>query len=404
MTENENRKKTILVVGGGVAGMSAALDLAGTGNQVHLVESGCDLGGQVARLDKFYPTDHCAFCPLWTEIRRCKENPLLSIHTTSRVETLEKSDGRYNAVIAKSPAAIDPDLCIYCGRCAAACPKGAARPIWEHAYPSVYLIDRDRCGDCRSCEEVCPTKAISFDRKEEKTVVEVDEVIWAAGFTEVSLAPLKEFGWGTHPDILTSLEFESWKAEAGENKGAILKRSSKEAPLSIAFIQCAGARDLRLLPHCSAVCCMHALKQAQWVKRRNPDIHCVILYTDLRTVGRDYYEYALRDFGGNGIRLVRGRPSLIYPLPSGNGIAVKFEDTATQTREIWKFDMVVLNGNLKPTLKSMPGDRAVPALDPEGFVNKSEISCGFVMEPADVTESAIQASSAALKSIMGNKG
>jgi heterodisulfide reductase subunit A-like polyferredoxin len=144
---------------------------------------------------------------------------------------------------------------------------------------------------------------------------------------------------------------------------------------------------------------MHALKQAQWVKRRNPAIDCVILYTDLRTVGRDYYEYSLRDFGGNGVRLVRGRPSLIYPLPGGDGIAVKFEDTLTQTREIWKFDMVVLNGNLKPTLASLPAPDVRPELDGEGFVNPAALSCGFVMEPADVTESAVQASSAALKSV-----
>jgi len=399
MKKTDKKTKTVLVVGGGVAGISAALDLAGGGHRVHLIESGYDLGGQVAKLDKFYPTDHCAFCPLWTEIRRCKESPAITVHALSRVETLEKKEEGHRAVVAKSAPAIDPALCIYCGRCESACPKGVARPIWEHAYPPVYLIDRDRCGECRSCEDVCPTKAIGFDREEEKLAVDVDEVIWAAGFEEVSLEPMKEYGWGTHPDILTSLEFEAWKAEAGDNKGTILRRSDRAVPRSIAFVQCAGARDLRLLPQCSAVCCMHALKQARWVKRRNPDIDCVILYTDLRTVGRDYYEYALRDLGGNGVRLVRGRPSLIYPLPVGEGIAVKFEDTSTQKREIWKFDMVVLNGNLKPTLASQPAGNAIPALDDEGFAKPTAVSCGFVMEPSDVTESAIQASSAALRSI-----
>ncbi|HPG71307.1 MAG TPA: FAD-dependent oxidoreductase [Syntrophales bacterium] len=403
MQKKADQKKTVLVVGGGVAGISAALDLAGNGHRVHLVERGHDLGGQVARLDKFYPTDHCAFCPLWTEIRRCKESEAIAVHTLARVESLEMREQGYRIAVVKSAPVVDPELCINCGRCEAACPKGVARPIWEHAYPPVYLIEGAHCGDCRSCVEVCPTKAIAFDREERPIELDADEVIWAAGFEEVSLEPLKEYGWGTHPDILTSLEFEAWKAEAGENRGKILRRSDRSVPRSIAFIQCAGARDLRLLPHCSAVCCMHALKQAQWVKRRTPEVDCVILYTDLRTVGRDYYEYALRDFNGNGVRLVRGRPSMIYPLPGG-GIAVRYEDTPTGKREIRKFDMVVLNGNLQSTLALRPVPGAGPELTGEGFVTAASVSCGFVMEPADVTESAIQASSAALRSILGTKG
>lgn len=401
MQKKADQKKTVLVVGGGVAGISAALDLAGNGHRVHLVERGHDLGGQVARLDKFYPTDHCAFCPLWTEIRRCKESEAIAVHTLSRLETIEQRERGHRALIVTSVPVIDPALCINCGRCEAACPKGVARPIWEHAYPPVYLIEGARCGDCRSCVEVCPTKAIAFDREERRIELDADEVIWAAGFEEVSLEPLKEYGWGTHPDILTALEFEAWKAEAGENRGKILRRSDRSVPRSILFVQCAGARDLRLLPHCSAVCCMHALKQAQWVKRRNPAIDCVILYTDLRAVGRDYYEYALRDFNGNGIRLVRGRSSLITPLPGGDGIAVKYEDTLAGAREIRRFDMVILNGNLRPSLASKPAPEALPELSGEGFVTPASVSCGFVMEPADVTESAIQAASAALRTITG---
>ncbi len=399
-----DHQKTVLVVGGGVAGISAALDLAAVGHRVHLIESGPDLGGRVARLDKSYPTDHCAFCPLWTEIRRCKENPAVSLLTWSRIASLEKSTGGYRARIAQSPPVIDPVLCIDCGRCEAVCKKGAARPIWEHAYPPVYLIDRRHCDDCRDCIAACPTGAIRFDREDREFSMDVDEVIWAAGFAEASLEPMKEFGWGTHPDILTSLEFEAWQAESGENKGAVLRRSNKAVPRNIAFIQCAGARDLRFLPYCSAVCCMHALKQAGWVRRRNPAIDCVIFYTDLRTVGRGDHEYAVAALEEKGVRLVRGRPSLIYPLPGGDGIAVKFEDTLTQKREIREFDMVILNGNLQSSLAAPSAPKARPELDVEGFVKSASLSCGFALEPADVTESVIQASSSALRAILKDEG
>jgi heterodisulfide reductase subunit A-like polyferredoxin len=234
----------------------------------------------------------------------------------------------------------------------------------------------------------------------------VDDVIWASGFTEVDLTPLPEFGLGKHPDIMTAMEFEEWTAEAGINEGAIIKKSNPAVPRNIAFIQCAGARDQRLLSYCSAVCCMHALKQAQWAIRRNPAIQCVVFYTDLRTVGRDYYEYSMRDISGSRVRLIRGRPSLIYPLPGREGIAVKFEDTMTQKREIWKFDMVVLNGNIGSSLKGRDHEKHFsPALSGDGFVNTgsdeiSRFSCGFSTEPADVAESVIQASSAAVKAIL----
>jgi heterodisulfide reductase subunit A-like polyferredoxin len=154
---------------------------------------------------------------------------------------------------------------------------------------------------------------------------------------------------------------------------------------------------------------MHALKQAQWALRRNQEIQCVVFYTDLRTVGRDYYEYSLRDISGSRVRLIRGRPSLIYPLPGREGIAVKFENTMTQKREIWKFDMVVLNGNIGSSLRRTDqGEHCSPALSGDGFVNPasddiSRFACGFSAEPADVAESVIQASSAAVKAILARR-
>jgi heterodisulfide reductase subunit A2 len=407
---NSNNTSPILIVGGGVAGIGAALDIAGCGCEVHLVEKEPVLGGQVAKLDKLYPTDHCAFCPLWTDIKKVKEHPLIELHTSTEVRELKRIDGRLRAVMVRRPPVIDEGVCVFCGKCVGECPEGAIKTMGDHVYPPSYLVKEDLCDRCERCTKVCPTAAIDFQRKEEHIELAIDDILWATGFTEVDLTPLPEFGLGTHPDIMTAMEFEEWTAEARSNKGTIIRKSNSSVPRNIAFIQCAGARDQRLLPYCSAVCCMHALKQAQWTIRRNPEIRCVVFYTDLRTVGRDYYEYSLRDISGSRVRLIRGRPSLIYPIPEKDGIAVKFENTITQKREIWKFDLVILNGNIGSSLKGRDQEKHFsPALTGDGFVNPasdeiSRLSCGFSAEPVDVAESVIQASSAAVKAILVKRG
>ena len=403
MNSKRHNDTSALIVGGGVAGIVAALDLAETGRDVYLVEQGACLGGQVARLDKLYPTDHCAFCPLWTDIKKVQRHPKITVYCRSTVQAIAKEEGGYRALIGEKPNSIDEGLCVFCGRCREACPEDAVRPVGEHVYPPSYLIDPDTCTRCEDCITVCPTGAIDLDRSAVEISLLISEVIWATGFGEVDLSPLPEFGVGSHPDIMTSLEFEEWTAEAGLNRGKIVQKSTGEVPRAIAFIQCAGARDMRMLPYCSSVCCMHAIKQAQWVKRRNPEIACYIFYTDLRTVGRDYYEYSLRELRDSPIMLVRGRPGLIHPLPSTDAIAVKYENTETQKREIARFDMVVLNGNLRPSaVRTADGGHSIPSCSKEGFVDVktdkiSRFACGFTLEPTDVAESSIQASSVAAR-------
>lgn len=396
-------ESSILVVGGGVAGIAAALDLANSGLGVHLIEQNHRLGGQVTKLDKLYPTDHCAFCPLWTEIKRCMEHPLITVHRSSHLKALEKDGSHYVSIVIEGPSYIDGERCVFCGQCEKICPVGAIATAAIHSYPPSYSIDTRVCTRCASCQDVCPSSAIDLSRTEKETILRVDDVIWATGFREADISHLEEFGLHGHPDIMSAMEFEEWIAEAGPQQGKTRKRSDLSTPHSIAFVQCAGARDMRALPHCSAVCCMHALKQARWVRMRNPRIRCVIFYTDLRAVGRHYHEYAQRAIEEADLELIRGRPALILPLAGGEGIAIKYEDTMMRKIEIRRFDIVVLNGALEPCLGAMPpGGDLTPSLDCQGFIdNESDealnLACGFIREPADVMESVIQASSTALK-------
>src|SRR5512136_2218969 len=186
----------VLIIGGGVAGIGAALDLASCGHAVHLVEKGRILGGQVARLDKLYPTDHCAFCPLWTDVKKLREHPLITIHTSTEVRELKQVDGVLHAVIVRRPPVIDESLCVFCGKCAGACPEAAIETLGDHVYPPSYLVREEICSACEGCVKICPTGAIAFQRREETYELVVDDVIWASGFTEVDLTPLPEFALG----------------------------------------------------------------------------------------------------------------------------------------------------------------------------------------------------------------
>jgi heterodisulfide reductase subunit A2 len=389
-------QKTVLVVGAGVAGLTAALDLARLGVKVHLVERDAHLGGQTMRLDKLYPTDHCAFCPVWTEAAACRDHPGVTVHPGSLAGNLATDGRRVTAEIVTRPAAIDPDACLFCGLCLAACrekgtgegvaPARAGLAPDPGAAPAMAL-DPAKCNNCGACAAACPAGAIDLDRRTAMQNLACDDVIYATGFAERDEPVPPEFGQGSHPDILTAMRFEAVSGESGPNKGELRRPSNGKAPRSLIFIQCAGSRDLRYLSYCSSVCCMHALKQAAWIRRRYPDIPCAVLFTDLRCVGKGYESYA-RLAGAHGVTLVRGRPGLVLPNPGDGGddaIIVRYDDTARGKLVTAVTDMVILNGGLA----------ACPLARPEGAAEPGTRSCGFCQEPADVSQSVVQGARAA---------
>ncbi len=394
--------REVLVIGGGVAGMHAALNLAGLGIPVVLAERNACLGGQVMRLDKLYPTDHCAFCPTWSIAQACFDSPLILVLLHTEVTGLCTDGTSVVAEFSSLPPLIDPARCLFCGACLSVCKEGAllARdPLmtWDPALPPAMRVDSSRCTGCGACEKACPAHAVHLGRSARKHFLPVADVIHATGFTEHahgSPEHAPEFGAGSHPDICTAMEFEAWHGES-RTLAPLVTRAEGKPVRNIAFIQCVGARDVRHLPYCAAVCCMHGMKQARWVKRRQPELDVALFYTDLRAPGSGQEAY-IRAARIEGVRLLRSRPGLVLPAPDGRGIGVRYEDPAGGRAVGERFDMVVLNGGLAQC--PLPGGRQEDAPVPV-------LSCGFCAEPADVAGSVIQgAAAAALAAIRRRSG
>ena len=389
----------VLVVGGGVAGMQAALDLANLGIPVRLAEQAGHLGGQVLRLDKVYPTDHCAFCPTWPFSLACREHPLIIVDLWTRFAGLEERQGKKTAVLERLPQCIRADDCVFCGRCMAACPRKALAPraadlAWDPSAPPVPHLDAGLCDSCGKCAEVCPTRAISVAPQSETLRLAIRDCIFAGGFTEPKPAPAPEFGAHTHPDILTALAFEELTTEGRAGHG-LRCPSDQRAARSLAFIQCAGARDKRHLQYCAAVCCMHAAKQAVWLKRRQPELTVTVFYTDLRAPGKAQEAY-VRKARDLGVVFVRGRPGLVAPVdgPRGKGIAVRHEGKDKVDTSL--ADLVVLNGGLA-CCPFPEGELPVSGM------RAARKRCGFCAEPADIAQSVMQAGSVAALALLGDE-
>jgi heterodisulfide reductase subunit A len=432
--------KSVLVIGGGIAGMQAAEDLADLGFKVHLVERAPFLGGLAARAGRFFPTDDCAICiqspasdvkTITHTSRKCvyrsgfTEIPNLNIMTNSKVVSVEGVPGNYKVTVEKKPRYVNELKCVGCDLCTTVCPvevpdeynaklktRKAIYMNIPNVHPPVYVIDDSVCKfhDCAKCVEVCPTKAIELDQKTKKTTLNVGGIIVATGFQEYDPSVIKEYHYGEYPDVITNLEFARMIDGFGPTNGTIIRPSDRKPAKRIVMIQCVGSRDRRWNPWCSSICCMISLKHAMLIKSAYPDADVTICYIDVRTTGREH-EYYYEKAREMGIKFVKGRPTEIVHDPEVNLLIIDVEDQISRKFLELEADLVVLAPAMVPAegTKELAGILGVE-LDEDGFFKEYNAKlrptetklrgvflCGGATFPKDAPTTSLHAHSAAVK-------
>ncbi len=419
-----------LIVGAGIAGMSAALDVANAGFKVHLVEKSPTIGGRMAQIDKTFPTMDCSACILTPKMVEVARHPNIEIHSYSEVKDVEGYVGNFKVTIVEHPKYVLADKCTGCGECDEICPVyvpnefeegfGSRKAIYipfPQAVPNIYTIDMEKCIECKLCVKVCEPEAIDFNQQEKEIELDVGTVIIATGYDVFTPFEMPQFGYGRLPNVITSMELERLLSSFGPTGGKVVVPSTHEKPKRIAFIQCVGSRDQRLFPYCSRICCTYSVKHARQIKEKYPDTEIFIFYMDMRTFGKGYdefYEIAGREYGVN---FVRGRVAEVRQVPGTEKLMVRGEDTLLNQLVELEVDLVVLasavipRGDTEQILqlfrlsKSSDGFilEAHPKLRPVDTLTAGVFVCGMAQGPKDIPDAVAQGKggAAAAVALMG---
>jgi quinone-modifying oxidoreductase subunit QmoA len=406
---------SILVIGGGISGITAAIEAAEAGYEVILVESNPFLGGRVIRTSRYFPKLCPPTCGLEINIKRLKANPRVNILTMAEVEGITGREGDFEATVKVAPRLVN-DNCTACNKCAEACPverpndinfgMDKTRAIYlPHyaAFPMKYVIDREACtgADCAKCVEACQYDAIDLNMPEEKLTIKAGAVIVATGWKPYDAAKIETLGFGKYPNVITNVIMERLAVTDGPTGGQIVRPSDGKEISSIAFVQCAGSRDKNHLPYCSAVCCLASLKQATYVKDRYPDARVYIFFMDIRAFGT-LEDFSLKVQAYDGVSMVRGKVARIQEDPETKALIVEAEDTLAGQKVSEKVDMVVLATGIVPSLAGTGIPAEDITYDDYGFMVAGQpgiYAAGCARMPADVSTSAQNATAAALKAI-----
>ena len=418
---------SVMVVGGGIAGVQAALDLADSGFYVYLVEKSEAIGGVMSALDKTFPTNDCSMCILSPKLVECGRHPNIDIITMADVTGVDGEVGNFRVSLTQRARYIDMEKCIACGTCAEKCPRKvpdeynlglskrkAAYVKYPQAVPLKYAIDRDHCiyfekGKCRACEKFCPTKAVNFKDADRELTLEVGGIILAPGFTPFDPKVYDTYNYAHFPNVVTAMEFERILSPSGPTQGHLARPSDGKEPQRIAWFQCVGSRDINHCDngYCSAVCCMYAIKEAVIAKEHSHQpLDASIFYMDMRTSGKDFEKYYLRAQEEHGVRFIRSRVHSVEKIDTSDNLRVIYttDDGACREEE---FDLIVLSVGLE-----VPAD-VIQLADVLGLqVNRGRFAqtspfapisstrpgifvCGAFQGPKDIPQSVMEASAAA---------
>jgi heterodisulfide reductase subunit A len=424
MADKNQKVGAVLVVGGGVAGIQASLDLADAGFKVYLVDQGASIGGVMAQLDKTFPTNDCSMCILSPKLVATGRHPNITILTNTEILGVDGEAGNFEVKLRKRARYIIEDKCNGCGLCAQKCPieaidlyneglsnRSAIYVDYPQAVPLKYKIDREKCIGCGTCYEICKAKAVAYDQQDSEAVLNVGAIILAPGFETFDARLKSEYGYGRYANVVTSIEFERILSASGPYGGVVLRPSDGEIPKKIAFIQCVGSRDAQLgNNYCSAACCMYGMKEAVIAKEHTPTkLDATIFFMDLRAYGKEFDAYYNRAKEEWGIRFVRSRVAGVSEDPlTGNLIVHYVEDETPKTEE---FDMVVLSIGMQPpkNIEKLAEAFGIE-LNKYKFCKTNTFTpletsrpgifvCGAFSAPKDIPESVAQASGAAAKAM-----
>jgi heterodisulfide reductase subunit A len=442
--------KRVLVIGGGIAGIQASLDLAEMGIPVTLVEEKPSIGGRMSQLDKTFPTNDCSTCILSPKLVELSSHPNITLLAYSSVEKVEKNGGGFEVRIRRRARYVDEDKCTACGLCAEKCPvkipdlfnrgilstKCIGIP-YAQAVPSVYRIDGEHClylnkGKCGVCAKICPAGAVDYQQEDRLETETFDSIILAAGCEEYTPRIRPEFGYQVFPNVITSIEYERLLSASGPTDGEILRPSDGKEPRRIAFLQCVGSRDPAAADrgYCSSYCCMQATKDAIITREHLPDSEAAIFYIDLRAFGKDFDKFVDRAKEEYRVRYIKSRISEVSEDPETGNLSVHYLDPEGSVG-VNSFDLVVLSVGIgvPKSVRSLlaglgvktdaygfcrgysgsvtAGDAALGAFAPGAELEPVDTNvehvyaCGTLCGPMDIPETVVSASAAAARAARG---